>query len=75
VVHDGVNGYFCKDDPIDMAAKIVQVLEDPAQYKRMSKASHKIAAQFSEQTQCDKILGMYATIIRSKALATEAAHS
>jgi 1,2-diacylglycerol 3-alpha-glucosyltransferase len=75
VVHEGVNGFFCKNDPIDMAAKVMRVLEDPARYKRMSRESRKIAGQFSEESQCDKILGIYEAIIRSKALAIETAHS
>ncbi|HKX72901.1 MAG TPA: glycosyltransferase [Candidatus Saccharimonadales bacterium] len=74
VVHDGVNGYFCKNDPIDMAAKVLDVLEDTAGYKKMSQASLKVAKQFSEKIQCDKILGMYDDIIRSKKAATQAAH-
>ncbi|HET9412321.1 MAG TPA: glycosyltransferase [Candidatus Saccharimonadales bacterium] len=66
VVHDGVNGYFCKNDPIDMAAKINSVLEDPVAYQAMSNASQEIAREFSEQKQCKKILRIYAKIIRAK---------
>lgn len=66
VVKDGQNGYFCKNDPIDMAAKINHVLDDPARYKRMSAASRKIAGKFSELRQSKKIIDIYEHIIRSK---------
>jgi glycosyltransferase involved in cell wall biosynthesis len=71
VVHDGVNGYFSKNDPIDMAAKVNHVLDDPANYKKMSKASREIAGQFSEKIQSEKILDIYEHIIRSKTAAAE----
>lgn len=73
VVRDGINGYFCKNDPIDMAAKINQVLDDKAAYKKMSAASRARAKSFSERTQCDKILKIYEHIIRSKAATLKAA--
>ncbi|HSE61618.1 MAG TPA: glycosyltransferase [Candidatus Saccharimonadales bacterium] len=65
VVRDGVNGYFSKDDPIDMAAKVNQVLDDPALYKKMSEASRHVALQFSEQKQAKKILDIYESIIHA----------
>lgn len=73
VVKEGVNGYFCKNDPIDMAAKVLDVMEDPANYKKMTLASRKIAKQFSEKVQCQKILGIYDDIIRSKEIAAQTA--
>ncbi|HSW81506.1 MAG TPA: glycosyltransferase [Candidatus Saccharimonas sp.] len=66
VMHDGQNGYFCKDDPIDMAAKINQVLENPVRYKQMSAESRKIAGQFSELKQSKKIIAIYEHVIQSK---------
>jgi 1,2-diacylglycerol 3-alpha-glucosyltransferase len=75
VVVDGENGYFCRNDPIDMAARVIDVLDDPARYKAMSRASRALAKQFSEKKQSDKILGIYDDIIRSKAVTAEAAHS
>jgi 1,2-diacylglycerol 3-alpha-glucosyltransferase len=72
VVHEGVNGYFCKNDPIDMAAKINQVFDDPARYKKMSVESKKVAQRFSEKKQTEKILQIYEQIIRTKATAITA---
>lgn len=69
VVHDGQNGYFCKDDPIDMAAKINQVLEDPTRYKKMAAQSRAIASQFSEIKQSQKIIAIYEHVIQSTSAA------
>lgn len=66
VVKDGINGYFCQDDPIDMAAKLHKVLEDPALAKKMGAESKKIAKQFSEKAQSKKILDLYAEIIAKR---------
>jgi glycosyltransferase involved in cell wall biosynthesis len=65
VVHDGANGYFSKDDPIDMAAKVNHVLDDPESYKKMCEASKHVASQFSEQKQAKKILDIYESIIHA----------
>jgi glycosyltransferase involved in cell wall biosynthesis len=67
VVKDGVNGYFCNDDPIDMAAKLHKILEDPTLRKKMSAQSKKIAKQFSEKAQCSKIMDLYNQIIDKRA--------
>lgn len=75
VVHDNVNGYFCLNCPIKMAAAINKVLEDPARYKKMGAAGKKIAKKFSERTQAKKILDIYEHIIRSKASTAKAAYS
>lgn len=66
VVKDGVNGYFCNDDPIDMAAKLHKVLEDPKLRKQMGLESKKIAKQFSEKAQSKKILDLYEQIIAKR---------
>ncbi|MGH7196331.1 MAG: glycosyltransferase [Candidatus Saccharimonadales bacterium] len=62
VVHNGENGYFCQNDPADMAAKVAAVLADGEKYERMSKASRKIAKEFSEQKQCEEIIEIYERI-------------
>lgn len=69
VVHEGQNGYFCKDDPIDMAAKINDVLDDSARYKQMCVESRKIAGHFSELKQSKKIIAIYEHVIQSKTTA------
>jgi len=66
VVKDGVNGYFAKDDPIDFAAKICKILEDPKLQKKMGAASRKIAAAFSERAQTKKITDIYDTILKER---------
>lgn len=66
VVKDGVNGYFAKDEAIDMAAKLRRVLEDPGLRKEMSKNSKKIARQFSEKRQSKLILDIYDRILKDR---------
>ena len=66
VVKDGVNGYFADNDPIDMAAKIRRVLEDPGLQKEMSTNSRKIARQFSEKRQAKLILDIYEDILKKR---------
>jgi 1,2-diacylglycerol 3-alpha-glucosyltransferase len=75
VVHDGVNGYFSKDDPIDMATKVRQILEDPELYKNMSAASQHVASLFSEQKQTQKIVDIYESIIDHQTVAADAPHN
>jgi len=66
VVKDGVNGFFAKDDPIDMAAKLRRILEDPGLRKEMGKNSKKIARQFSEKRQAKLILDIYDRILKER---------
>lgn len=69
VVKNGENGYICQNDPIDMAAKARHIFEDEALHKKMSAASKKIASQFSERGQSERIIKIYETVIHSKAAA------
>jgi 1,2-diacylglycerol 3-alpha-glucosyltransferase len=73
VVHDGDNGFFSDNDPIAMADKIRQILEDPALHARMSEASKRNASEFSEIDQCKKIVELYEHIIQSRAAASHQA--
>jgi 1,2-diacylglycerol 3-alpha-glucosyltransferase len=66
VVKDGENGYFAENDPIDMAAKIRRILEDPGLQKHMSTASRKIARHFSEKRQAKLILDIYDDILKKR---------
>ena len=66
VVKDGVNGFFAKDEPIDMAAKLRRILEDPGLRKEMGKNSKKIARQFSEKRQSKLILDIYHRILKAR---------
>jgi glycosyltransferase involved in cell wall biosynthesis len=66
VVKDGVNGYFAENNPVDMAAKIRKILEDPKLQKKMGAASRKIAAAFSERTQTKKIVAIYGAILKAR---------
>lgn len=66
VVKDGVNGYFVDNDPIDMAAKLRRVLEDPGLQKEMSKNSRKLARHFSEKRQAKLILDIYNKILKER---------
>ncbi len=67
VVKDGVNGYFCQNDPIDMAAKVRHILEDPKLAKKMGAEGRKIAGKFSEKAQTKQILALYDEILAKRA--------
>lgn len=67
VVKDGVNGYFCQNDPIDMAAKVRRILEDPKLQRNMASESRKIARGFSEKAQTKQILAVYDEILKKRA--------
>ena len=71
VVKDGVNGYFCQNDPIDMAAKVRLILEDPGLHKKMAAESRVIAHKFSEKAQTEQILALYNGILRKSPGAAE----
>ncbi len=62
VLHEGENGYFAKNDPIDFAAKVCAVLEDPKKRSKMSQASREWAGKFTEMAQAKKILALYKQI-------------
>jgi len=48
IINDGVNGFFAKtDNPADMAKKTLELLSDPVLLKKFSKASRKLALQYS----------------------------
>ena len=66
VVHDGQNGLFADNDPIDMAKKVRHILDDPELRAAMGAASRQFAAQFSELGQCKKMIELYESIIRAK---------
>ncbi len=66
VVHDGQNGFFAANDPIDMAEKIRQILDDPKLQASMGASSRRFAAEFSEAQQCKKVIELYESIIRSR---------
>jgi glycosyltransferase involved in cell wall biosynthesis len=50
IINDGVNGFFAKtDDPTDMAKKTLELLSDATLLKKFSKASRKLALQYSHK--------------------------
>jgi glycosyltransferase involved in cell wall biosynthesis len=63
VIKDGKNGYFCKNDPADMAEKVERILSDDKLRTKMSAESRRSAALFSERNQAKKITLLYKKII------------
>lgn len=60
---DGVNGYVCKtDNPTDMEAKILQVLEDEDRRKAMSKASLKLIKKHDIRETAKEFEAIYAQV-------------
>lgn len=66
VVKDGQNGFYCKSEPTDMAAKIAKILSDEKLQSKMSVASGQIATHFGEHQQAQKIVSLYKTILKSR---------
>ena len=59
VVKNGVNGFISKNNHIDMADKLLQILESEDLIKRMGEQSKLIAKQYSEKNQAKIVLGLY----------------
>lgn len=66
VIKDGQNGFFADNDPIDFAAKVRTILEDPALRKKMGAEGRAIARTFSEKHQAKLILDIYDEIIKDR---------
>lgn len=64
VVRNGKNGYFCKNDPVDMAKKIKKILEDSEKQIEFGQESKRMAMKFSEATQSKKISDLYESLIK-----------
>lgn len=67
VVKDGKSGYFAKNDPIDFAAKVRALLEDPALRKKMGAEGRSIAGKLNEKAQAKLILDIYDDILKKRA--------
>jgi 1,2-diacylglycerol 3-alpha-glucosyltransferase len=67
VVKDGKDGLFANNDPIDFAAKVRTILEDPKLQKKMSAEGPKIASKFNEKAQAKLILKIYDDILKTRA--------
>lgn len=63
VVRNAKNGYFVHNDPLSMAEKVRDILEDPKLQASMAANSRILAAEFSEMGQCQKIIELYRSVI------------
>lgn len=59
VMKNGKNGYYAKNKPVDVAAKIADILANDKKRQAMSARSREFAAQFSELEQARKISDLY----------------
>lgn len=66
VVLDGENGYFARNNAIDLSRKIEAILNDPQLKKAFSKKSVELAKQYSEKTQVQKQIAIYEKLIEAK---------
>jgi glycosyltransferase involved in cell wall biosynthesis len=66
VIKDGKDGFFAKNDPIDFAAKVRAILEDPKLQKKMSAEGPKIARKLNEKAQAKLILNIYDEILKNR---------
>lgn len=70
VVHDGENGYFAQNNPIDFAEKVRMILEDPELQARMGRAGKKYTDEFSELRQTQKLVDIYEQVLAKRRQAT-----
>lgn len=64
VVKNKQDGLYAKNDPRDFASKVMTILSDPVLQQSMSMASKTIAQQFSEQVQTQKVVKIYARLLK-----------
>ena len=69
VMHDGVNGYFADDNPIDLADKVITLLKSPKKRAEFGAESKKLAAKYTERRQVRKLETLYKKVIAQKAAA------
>jgi glycosyltransferase involved in cell wall biosynthesis len=66
-VISGKNGFLIKkNSPRFFGEKIREILENPQLYKKFSATSLKIAKQFSEKSQAEKLIKIYKEVIKKK---------
>ncbi|MDR2063345.1 MAG: glycosyltransferase [Candidatus Nomurabacteria bacterium] len=68
VFRDGENGWLVRSHPGDFAAKINQILADEALWKTFSQRSRKLATQFSESAQVEKLVDFYHELLSTVVL-------
>lgn len=65
VVLDGENGYYAKNNPTDLARKVVSLLGDPKKRAAFGERSKQLAMNFTEQKQTKKLIKLYESVIIS----------
>lgn len=63
VIQDGINGYITKPTINAVASAITNILSDPQKAAKMGQASSKIAAEFNEAAQAQKLADLYREIL------------
>ncbi len=71
VMTENENGYNAKNNPNDIAKKIVAILEDSSLKTRFSKASKMIAKKYTERIQVVKLVELYQSIINANSKETK----
>lgn len=66
VMRDGENGYFARNNPTNLAGKIVAILEDKALQKQFSKRSRELARAYTEKKQVKKLAELYESVIAER---------
>jgi glycosyltransferase involved in cell wall biosynthesis len=64
VLEHGVNGYFCNNSPAGMAWRVLQILGNKQLRRRMSAASVRLAEEYTELGQVEKIVDVYRQAVR-----------
>ncbi len=56
---EGENGFATKNDPVEMAETIVDVLANEALYEQLCRGAEKTARQNTPEAMCDRVLEVY----------------
>ncbi|MBW4061388.1 glycosyltransferase [Candidatus Saccharibacteria bacterium] len=64
IMRDGVTGLYARPNAKDLAAKIVQLLDDPALGSKLGAAARRLALSYSASAQATKLLRLYEEAIK-----------
>lgn len=63
VMKDGENGYFARNNPTDLARKVIDLLRSPTKRERFGIRSRELARVYTQRKQTRKIIKLYEQVI------------
>jgi glycosyltransferase involved in cell wall biosynthesis len=68
IVADGRNGFLLPpDDPQEMAARVIELLDDVSKRERFAKASRELSLQYSDVASATRVAGIYEEAVAARA--------